>query len=97
MWNLVLHNRGPKDATLTDDVLAAHLNWIKDQQIKGTMLFAGPSADGTVGIMVFGHLSASEAERLCLTDPLIAGRREAFEIIPWDVHQVLGVGDSNLL
>lgn len=94
MWHLTLHTRAPNDPTLTDAEVTAHLRWIKHQQLSGTMLFAGPSADGSLGIMVFGHMTESEVVRLCLTDPLIAGKRKSFEVIPWDVHQVLGVGDS---
>jgi uncharacterized protein YciI len=95
MWHLILHTRGPSDETIDEDVRSEHLKWIKSQQLNGKMLFAGPSADGAVGIMVFGHLSESEVEQLCLDDPLIAGRRESFTVIPWDIHQVLGVGGSS--
>ncbi len=95
MWNLVIHTRGPSDPTHTNVELTAHLRWIKHHQLSGAMLFAGPSADGSRGIMVFGHLSEPEVVRLCLEDPLIAGKRENFEVIPWDVHQILGVGDSS--
>ncbi len=93
MWHLTIHRwatENPRDAiasTLTD-----HLAWMKEQQMTGRILMAGPTPDRSMGLMVFGHLDTDVVHGICDTDPFVERGFRTFEVIPWDVHHVLGIG-----
>ena len=91
MWNLTWHRwTGDRDAA--GAMLDEHLAWMLEQQRAGRVIASGPTADGEIGIIVFGHMSRDEVDALCATEPFVrAGLRE-YDVHAWDVHQVLGVG-----
>ncbi|MET8871935.1 YciI family protein [Nocardia sp. NPDC004604] len=92
MWYLTLHRwLGDRD-TATDRSLDDHLAWMREQQLAGKVLFSGPSLDGELGIIVFGHMSRAELDDLCRQEPFVARGYRGFEVIPWEVHQLLGIG-----
>lgn len=73
-------------------LLDEHLGWQREQQRAGRVIAAGPTPDLEIGIMVFAHMSRDDLDTLLSTEPFIrAGVRE-YEVFPWDVHHVLGVG-----
>lgn len=76
--------------------LADHLEWMREQQLAGRILMAGPtpdrSIDRSMGIMLFRHLETEVVHELCRTDPFVERGHRTFEVIPWDVHHVLGIG-----
>lgn len=92
MWHLTIHRwvGDPREAITS--TLADHLEWMRDQQLAGRILMAGPTLDRSLGIMVFGHLETEVVHQLCRTDPFVERGHRTFEVIPWDVHHVLGVG-----
>jgi uncharacterized protein YciI len=91
MWHLAIFDwTGDPHAAL--DLLPAHLDWIRREQLAGRMLFAGPSDDGDKGIIVFGHMDRAAVETLCESDPFVADGHRRYTLITWDVHQALGVG-----
>jgi uncharacterized protein YciI len=69
-----------------------HLAWMREQQFAGKVLIAGPSRDGDLGIIVFGHMSKTDLDALCRQEPFVARGYRGYEVIAWDVHQLLGVG-----
>jgi uncharacterized protein YciI len=72
-----------------------HLAWMKLQHEAGRIIFSGPGqgADGTpYGIYLIRCASREEAERIAAGDPFTANGHCAFELIQWDVHQILGAG-----
>ena len=91
MWYIVLRRdvrpRGEWALGLDD-----HLRWMRAQHEAGTILFSGPSRDRAYGIYVVRAASRAAAEAVAAGDPFTAAGYTAFEIIEWEVHQVLGAG-----
>ena len=90
-WHLTLH-RWTEGRERSRELLEAHLSWMREQQRSGRVLIAGPTPDLETGIVVFGHASGEEVDRICATEPFIAAGLRRYERIPWDVHHLLGVG-----
>jgi uncharacterized protein YciI len=91
MWYITLRrNAKPRDQfTVTLD---QHLVWMKQQHEAGRILFSGPTPDRSMGIYVIRAGSREEAERIAGSDPFTAAGCTTFELIEWEVHQVLAVG-----
>jgi uncharacterized protein YciI len=91
MWYITLRrNAKPRDQfTVTLD---QHLVWMKQQHEAGRILFSGPTPDRSTGIYVIRAGSREEAERIAASDPFTVAGCTTFELIEWEVHQVLGVG-----
>jgi uncharacterized protein YciI len=69
-----------------------HLVWMRAQHEAGTILFSGPSSDRKYGIYVIKADSRAEAEAIASGDPYTVAGLTAFELIEWEVHQILGAG-----
>jgi uncharacterized protein YciI len=92
VWYLTLHRwLGDRDEAISSS-LVDHLAWLREQQLAGRVLFSGPSVDGELGIIVFGHMSRAEFDDLCRQEPFVARGYRGFEVIAWEVHQLLGIG-----
>ena len=52
----------------------------------------GPSSDGDLGIIVFGHTSRDEVDEILRHEPFISAGLRHCEVIDWEVHHVLGIG-----
>lgn len=92
MWYLTLHRWvGDREEAIKSS-LDDHLAWMREQQFAGKVLIAGPSRDGDLGIIVFGHMSRADLDALCRQEPFVARGYREYEVIAWDVHQLLGVG-----
>jgi uncharacterized protein YciI len=91
MWYLVLRRpTKPRDQwTVTLD---QHLIWMKQQHHAGKILFSGPTTDRTYGVYVIRADSKQEAEQIAASDPYTAAGFCAFELLEWEVHQIMGVG-----
>jgi uncharacterized protein YciI len=93
MWYLCLRKRkavqppGPREVDL--DV---HLAWMRRQQYAGKILFSGPSPKRGLGIYVIRADSETEAAAIANDDPYTRDGQTEFELIEWDVRQVLGAG-----
>jgi uncharacterized protein YciI len=91
MWYLVLRRPVKPRAEWTVD-LDQHLIWMKAQHQSGTILFSGPTTDRKYGVYVICAGSKSEAETVAASDPYTAAGFCAFELLEWEVHQIMGVG-----
>ncbi|HEX7232720.1 MAG TPA: YciI family protein [Candidatus Binatia bacterium] len=91
MWYLVLRRpTKPRDQwTVTLD---QHLVWMKQQHQAGKILFSGPTTDRKYGVYVIRAESKQEAEQIAASDPYTAAGFCAFELLEWEVHQIMGVG-----
>lgn len=91
MWYLILRRpvRPREEWTVTLD---QHLVWMKRQHETGTIFFSGPSSDRKYGIYVIKAQSREEAEKIAGSDPYTAAGLCAYEVIEWEVHQILGTG-----
>ena len=93
MWYLCLRKRKavqpPGERAVGLDV---HLEWMRRQHEAGTILFSGPSPKRGLGIYVIRAASEAEATQIAQSDPYTADGQTEFELIEWDVRQVLGAG-----
>jgi len=93
MWYLCLRQAlRPRDtwkATVDE-----HLAWMKAQHESGTIYLSGPgrTAEGQVGIYLIRTNSRAEAESVAAADPFTATGDCTFELIEWEIHQIMGAG-----
>ncbi len=71
-----------------------HLAWMKTQHEAGNILFSGPGRlnDTSYGIYLIRAPSKAEAEQIAGSDPFTVAGHCAFDLIEWEVHQILGAG-----
>ena len=92
MWYLTMHRWiGDREEAIKSS-LDDHLAWLRQQQLAGKVLIAGPSHDGALGIIVFGQMSKPDLEALCRQEPFVARGYREYDVVEWDVHQLLGIG-----
>ena len=91
MWYLILR-RPLKPREEWTVSLDQHLAWMKEQHQRGTILFSGPTTDRKYGIYVIRAANKTEAEKIAASDPYTAAGFAGFELLEWDVHQIMGAG-----
>jgi uncharacterized protein YciI len=91
MWYLI-QRRGVRPREEWTVTLDQHLVWMKQQHEAGRILFSGPTPDRKLGMYVIRASSREEAERIAASDPYTEAGFCTFDLIEWEVHQVLGVG-----
>jgi uncharacterized protein YciI len=91
MWYLVLR-RPVKPREEWTVSLDQHLLWMKQQHESGKILFSGPTTDRKYGIYVIRADSKAEAEKIAAGDPYTAAGFCAFDLLEWEVHQIMGAG-----
>ncbi|MBI2998731.1 MAG: hypothetical protein HYY46_09830 [Deltaproteobacteria bacterium] len=91
MWYLVLR-RSVKPREEWTVSLDQHLVWMKQQHEAGKILFSGPTPDRKLGIYVIRAGSRQEAERIAAGDPYTEAGLCSFDLIEWEIHQVMGIG-----
>jgi uncharacterized protein YciI len=91
MWFLALRRSvAPRDQwTVSVD---EHLAWMQVQHERGAIVASGPSRDRSLGIYLIRADSRETAEVIAASDPLTAAGHCTFELIEWDIHQIVGVG-----
>ena len=91
MWYLVLRRpvKPREEWTVTLD---QHLVWMKQQHESGKILFSGPTTDRKYGVYVIRAASKTDAEQIAASDPYTAAGFAAFELLEWEVHQIMRVG-----
>lgn len=89
-WFLTLH-RWAVDRHEAMPLLAEHRAWVLKQHRAGNITISGPSADRSLGIMVVRARDAPAASQLLSEEPWLGRGMRTVEIIPWDVHELLGV------
>lgn len=91
MWYLVLR-RPVKPRGEWTVSLDQHLVWMKQQHDAGKVLFSGPTADRKYGVYVIRAGSKEEADKIAAGDPYTAAGCCAYDLLEWEVHQIMGVG-----
>jgi len=91
MWYLVLR-RPVKPREEWNVTLDQHLVWMKQQHDAGKILFSGPTTDRKYGVYVIRAASKGEAEKIANTDPYTVAGFTTFELLEWEVHQIMGAG-----
>ena len=71
-----------------------HLGWMKTQHESGAILFSGPGRlnDTSYGIYLIHAPSKADAEKVASGDPFTAAGHCAYDLIEWEVHQIMGAG-----
>jgi uncharacterized protein YciI len=72
--------------------LDEHLVWMKKQHDAGKIIMSGPTPDRQYGQYLIHCDTREEAEAIAATDPYTAAGFTTFEIIEWEVHQIMGIG-----
>lgn len=94
MWFICLRRSlRPREEWTTS--VDEHLVWMKQQHEAGTILMSGPGTDAEgnwYGIYLIRCGSKQEAERIAAADPFTAKGDAGFDLIEWEVHQILGAG-----
>ena len=91
MWYLVLSRwSAPVEEGLP--YLDDHLAFQYRNHQAGIILFSGPTTDLTVGIYVIRAASKQEAEAVADADPFHSHNVRKYEMLEWEVHQILGAG-----
>ncbi len=75
---------------------ADHFKWMKAQHSQGTVLISGPTPDRTMGIYVVKADSRETAVSIADSDPFHKHNLREYELIEWEVHQLLGIGPFSL-
>jgi len=91
MWYLVLR-RPVKPREEWTVSLDQHLVWMKQQHEAGKILFSGPTTDRKYGVYVIRTGSKEEADKIAAGDPYTAAGFCAYELLEWEVHQIMGAG-----
>lgn len=73
--------------------LQEHLDWMRDRHADGSVVVSGPSRDRSVSLYLIRSEDLDAAERIAAADPFTVGGECRFELIEWEVHQILGIGD----
>jgi uncharacterized protein YciI len=76
-----------------------HLAWMKQMHEAGSILMSGPGKgpDGTpYGIYLIRAASKQDAETVAAGDPFTAAGHCAFDLIEWEVHQIMGAGGFSI-
>jgi uncharacterized protein YciI len=91
MWYLTFS----KPASTREQImphLQEHLDWQRTMHDAGTVLFSGPAADHSMGIILLRAGSLGEAKQTLDSEPFHKLGLRTYEVIEWDVHQGMGFG-----
>ena len=89
-WNRAPHKGEPRSEWTVS--LDEHLVWMKRQHETGKIVMSGPTPDRQYGQYLVRAESRQEAEAIAGADPFTAAGFTTFEIIEWEVHQIMGIG-----
>jgi uncharacterized protein YciI len=91
MWFLCQrHAAMPRDQWKV--TLDQHLVWMKRMHEEGKIVISGPTPDKKVGMYLIHAPSREEAERIAAGDPFTAAGQTRFELLEWEIHQIMGMG-----
>jgi uncharacterized protein YciI len=91
MWYFV-RRRGLKPRSEWTVTLDEHLVWMKQQHDSGKIVMSGPTPDRQYGQYLIRAENRDQAESIAASDPYTAAGLTTYEIIEWEVHQIMGVG-----
>lgn len=92
MWYIALRQATQPRSQWTVS-LDQHLVWMKSQHDAGKILFSGPTTDRKYGIYVIRADSKDEAAKIAASDPYTAAGFCSFELLEWEVHQIMDAGN----
>ncbi len=91
MWFLCQRRDAkPRDEWTVDR--NTHLKWMKVQHEAGHIVMSGPAPGHGMSMYLMRAASLEAAEQIAAADPFTAAGQCTFQIIPWEIHQIMGVG-----
>ncbi len=94
MWFICLRSAlQPREQWTT--TVDEHLAWMQTQHEAGSIVMSGPGktpAGDRVGIYLIHAESRAAAERIAAGDPFTVAGHATFDLIDWEVHQIMGAG-----
>jgi uncharacterized protein YciI len=69
-----------------------HQAWQRGRHEAGEVVISGPSVDRKMGIYLLRCESREEAETIAGSDPHHVQGNSTYELIEWEVHQMMGEG-----
>jgi uncharacterized protein YciI len=72
--------------------LNEHFVWMKQQHEAGNIVISGPAQNRSLGMYLIRAGSREEAEAIASGDPFTVAGDCSFDLIDWEIHQILGVG-----
>ncbi len=92
MWYLCMRSnvRPRAQRTTSPD---EHFAWMRAQHESGTILLSGPTSDRKYGMYLIRASSRDEAERIAASDPYTVAGDTTYELLEWEIHQIMGVGE----
>ncbi|HEX6512426.1 MAG TPA: YciI family protein [Chloroflexota bacterium] len=90
-WFLA-QRRGLKPREEWTVTLDQHLAWMKEQHEAGSIVLSGPTPDRKIGMYLIRAKDRADAERIAGGDPYTAAGCTTFDLIEWEIHQILGAG-----
>src|SRR5688572_19953123 len=91
MWFLCLRqNKRPREERKAS--LDQHLVWMRARHEDGSILVSGPSQARGLGIYLIRAESEEKAKQIAAGDPFTVAGDTSFELIPWEIHQIAGIG-----
>ncbi|HLG73554.1 MAG TPA: YciI family protein [Chloroflexota bacterium] len=91
MWYFV-RRRALKPRSEFTVTLDEHLVWMKQQHEAGKIVMSGPTPDRQYGQYLIRAETREEADAIAASDPYTVAGCTTFEIIEWEVHQIMGIG-----
>ena len=95
MWYLIISTRKASMDQVKQQT-ADHFAWMQEQHRLGTVIISGPTPDRSKGIYVVKAASSELAKNIADQDPFHLSQVRAYELLPWEVHQMLGIGPFSL-
>jgi uncharacterized protein YciI len=72
--------------------LDEHLPWMKRMHEEGKIIMSGPHPSRAFAMYLIRAASKDEAEKIAASDPFTVAGHTRFELIEWEVHQIMGMG-----
>jgi len=73
--------------------LDQHLVWMKRMHDEGRILISGPAPERKIGMYLIRAGSREEAETIASGDPYTVAGHTRFDLIAWEIHQIMGAGE----
>ncbi len=73
------------DKNLTEDLIRAHVNHLKELDEKGQLVLCGPFIDYKGGMIIIQAKSYEEAKEIAERDPFIQAGVETYELRTWEL------------
>ncbi|MBI5629390.1 MAG: hypothetical protein HY921_00740 [Elusimicrobia bacterium] len=70
---------------MTRDLLAGHIQHLRDLDRKGQLVLCGPFQDNGGGMLIVKAPSCEEARRIAESDPFISSGFENYELRTWEL------------